>query len=226
LKVLKEVVGNEYFIIGTVCANIGIPDGNNINEYVIDLYENPDIIKSKSEDILKNAINYQYRQIEAGADTVVNACDVAFNNGPFISPAFMDEFFFPYFIRWVESLKSQGRYTIWHTDGNLYPIMDRILESGVTAIQCVDPLGGMDIVELMEQVEGKLALIGNVNCSLLATGPVKEIEKEVRRVVEGCKDRAGFVLSGCNAIFNGIPAEHYNVMVETRRSYEKIPLIK
>lgn len=38
-------------------------------------------------------------------------------------------------------------------DTNLMPIMDRILGSGVHAIQCVDPLAGMDIIALKKELQ-------------------------------------------------------------------------
>jgi len=219
IKALKDISGDKYYIIGSVASNLGMPTDNSFYEFVTDLYENPDKIKEQNEKMLKEAIEWQYRQIEAGADSVVNCVDVAFNSGPFISPQQMDEFFFPYFNRWVESLKSQGIISIWHTDGNILPIMDRVLESGVTAIQCLDPLAGIDIVELKKKVDKKLTLIGNIDCSLLQFGPEEKIEEEVKRVVEVCKENGGFVLSGCNAIFHGIPAENYKVMVKSRFKY-------
>jgi len=190
-------------------------------QYVSELFENPDDVKRKNEVDIAVAIENQWRILDAGADGIMNCCDVAFNNGPFISPQMMDEFFFPYFNRWVDSLKEQGIISIWHSDGNLLPIMDRILESAVTAIQCVDPLGGMDIVEVKKQVGDRLALIGNIDCSLLQFGPDSKIAEEVKRVVQGCKGSGGFALCGCNAIYHGIPAEHYQIMVESRYAYGK-----
>ena len=221
IEALKKVAGDNYFIIGTISTLMGIPDGDHIYEFVADLYENPDKIKFLNETYTNEGIETQYRMLDAGADGILNAVDVAFNNGPFISPAHMDEVFFPYFNKWVESLKSQGIMSIWHTDGNLIPIMDRIIESGVTAIQCVDPLGGMDIVEVKKMVGDKLTLIGNIDCSLLQLGPKEKIEEEVKRVVESCKGDGGFVLSCCNAVFKAISAENYSAMTEARRKYGK-----
>lgn len=221
IEALKHIGGDEYFILGIVGAQMGIPSGEYMNEFVVDLFENPDKIKRMNETLTDNAIELQNRMLEAGADGIMNGVDVAFNNGPFISPKQMDELFFPYFNKWVDSLKSQGIMSIWHTDGNMIPLLDRVIKSGVTALQCIDPLGGMDIVKIKKEVSGKLTLIGNIECSLLQSGPAEMIEKEVRRVVEGCKGNGGFILSGCNAIFKGISEENYMTMVETRYKYGK-----
>ena len=222
LNAIKKMAGDRYFILGSAgAATMGIPDGNHIYEFVVALYDNPEDVKSENETKLNKAVRWGYKQLDNGADAIINCCDVAFNNGPFISPQLMDEFFFPYFNRWVDSLKSQGVITIWHTDGNILPLMDRILESGVAAIQCIDPIADMDIVDLKRKVEKKLALIGNIDCALLQLGPEEEIEAEVKRVVEGCKNNGGFALCGCNAIFKGIPARHYQIMVDARYKYGK-----
>ena len=97
--------------------------------------------------------------------------------------------------------------------------LDMLTESGVNAIQCVDPLAGMDIIRVKRQLYGKTAVIGNVDCSILQNGAKEEIERAVKSVVEGCKGDGGFVLSGCNSIFKGISAENYQVMVDARYKY-------
>jgi uroporphyrinogen decarboxylase len=218
IRALKKVSGDEYYILGSAAATHGIPSGEHFSEYVTQLFERPDELKTMYENTLRASHEYTCLQLEAGADNVINCCDVAFNNGPFISPDMMDEFFFPYFNRWVDSMKQMGKTSLWHTDGNLNPIMDRVLQSGVTAIQCVDPLGGMDIVELKQCIGNRLTMIGNINCSTLQLGTHEEIAECVTRVIEGCKNQGGFILSGCNAIFHGIPAENYQIMVDLRNT--------
>jgi len=218
LRVLKKLTGDEYYILGTTGTCIGIPDGEHIYEFVDRLYDSPEELHIALMRQLEDGIAWHHRQVEAGADTAINAVDVAINTGTFLSIAQMDEFFFPYFNRWTEALKASGQLSLWHTDGNLMGIMDRIISSGVDAIQCVDPLGGMDIVALHRELCGQLSLIGNIDCGLLQFGPADKIAAETRRVVEGCKG-GGFALSCCNAVFPEIPAEHYQAMVDAKARF-------
>ncbi len=44
----------------------------------------------------------------------------------------------------------------------------------------------------------------------------------VRELIEGCREGGGFVLSACNVIFKGIPAENYQAMVDARRKYGRL----
>ena len=219
MKILKKEGGEEFFIFGTLGATLCIPSGDQIYDLVEQLYDRPEVLHRENERLLKQGIEDGKRLMEAGCDGIINASDIAFNTGTFLSPKMLDEFFFPYFNRWVHAVKQDGGITVWHTDGNINAVIDRTLESGVHAIQCVDPLGGMDIVELKKRVKNRLCLIGNIDCSLLQLGGEIQIEAACKRVIEGCKGEGGFVLSGCNAIFKGIPAENYQVMVESRYKY-------
>ena len=219
IKAIKSIAGEEYFVIGSIGATMGIPSGPNLYDFVYALYENPDDMKNYCESLLNQAIETQKVFAEAGADAIINCSDVAFNTGTFISPEMMEEFFYPYLYRWVHSVKDIGLYSIWHTDGNILNIMDKVIDSKVNAIQCVDPCAGMNIVSLKEKYDHQLCLIGNVNCSILQTGTPDEIDKEVKSIVTGCNKGGGFILSGCNVIFKGISAENYQIMVDARRKY-------
>lgn len=222
VRALRKITGDRFYIIGSVGATMCLPDGNYMYDFVYDLYENKDKILKWCGKLLHDAVEYQKKAIDAGADGILTASDIAFNNGPFLSPEMLEEFFFPYFIKWVESVKEQGADSIWHTDGNLMVIMDRILETGVNALQCIDPIAGMDIVSLGKKLKNKLAMIGNIDCSLLQNGTPEEVDAAVKNVVLNCKENSGFVLSGCNAIFHGIPVENYMAMVEAREKYGRV----
>lgn len=216
IRYLKEYGEDQFFIMGTVGACLTIPDGNHFEEFSIALFEEPQKIHEQAQTLLDNALREQEQLCAAGTDGIICASDVAFNTGTFLSPKMMDEFFFPYFFKWVKATKELGTHSIWHTDGDITALLDRAVESGVDAVQCIDPLAGMDIIKLLDQYEGKLGMIGNLDCSLLQSGPEEEIKKETRRIVEGCKWKRGFIFSGCNAIFKGIPAANYEAMIEAK----------
>ena len=71
-----------------------------------------------------------------------------------------------------------GFYAIKHTDGNIMPILDQLVQAGPHALHSLDPQGGVDIAEVKRLYGDRVCLIGNVNCGLLDTGT----DEEVRRV--------------------------------------------
>jgi len=74
----------------------------------------------------------------------------------------------PYLRRWVAEVRDMGCFAILHTDGDVTPYMEDIANSGVHALQAIDPVAGMDIRKVKEQVGDRLC--GNVDCGLLLNG--------------------------------------------------------
>ena len=221
VRVFKQEAGEEYFMFGNLGATMSIPTGEQLYSYIENLFEHPEKIHEQSESLLCQAIEDGVRLIEAGCDGIINASDIAFNTGTFISPEMLHEFYFPYFDRWVDATHKVGAIAMWHTDGNINAVFERAVHSKVDAIQCIDPLGGMDIVALKEKYDGRVTLVGNIDCSMLQLSSKEEVDTSIRQVIEGCKGSGGFVLSGCNAIFKGISAERYQWMVDARYHYGK-----
>ena len=220
IKAIKKEAGDEFAIVGSVGSFVGtIPDGAHINDYVMRMYDEPEAVLKDAEEYLQNMIAKQCKLAEVGVDAVLSSSDIAFNSGTFLPPAMLDDIFFPYVTRWAEECKKSGLLSILHSDGNLYPVMDQILASGINALQCIDPIAGMEIGECKRRVNGKLTLIGNVDCAVLHMGTPQEIDALCKNVIESAGDGAGFIFGGCNAIFKGISAENYQVMVDARNKY-------
>ena len=219
IKTLKEIAGDRFLIIGCSDSTVGIPPGDKIDEFVTMMYENPQelikIIKLRLDEGIKNGM----KAVEAGADAVFNASDIAFNSGCFFTPQQFDDFVGPFLTEWASTFKKNVIYTIYHTDGNLNKLMDKLAATGIDALQCIDPLAGMDIVSLKEQYYRKITLIGNVNTATLHLGTKLEIENESKKVIQGCKKGGGYIFGACNAIYKGISIENYLVMVESKRKY-------
>lgn len=219
IRAMKELAGDRYLILGHAGSVPGIPTGTQMVEYCYYLYDHLEEMTEKASADMRESIAWGKRQMEAGADGVVMCSDVAFNNGPFLPPALTDRLITPNVRLWAQTFKELGMVTIWHTDGNVRPLMPMIAEAGVTALQAIDPIAGMDIVALKQEYYGRLALIGNVNCLTLQLGPPEAIEAECKHIIEGCKAGGGYVFGSSNAVFPGIPIEYYNVAIQALRKY-------
>lgn len=142
------------------------------------------------------------------------ANDYAFNAGPFISPDDFAELATPYMKRLVSFIKSKGVKVILHSDGNLIPIIDQIIEIAPDVLQSIDPMAGMDIAEVKKLTYGKISLMGNVQCSYLQEGPRSMIEESAEYAIQHASPGGGFIFSSSNTIFKGLPLENYEIMVD------------
>ncbi|MDI7276353.1 MAG: uroporphyrinogen decarboxylase family protein [Anaerolineae bacterium] len=219
IRALRELGGHCYLILGHGGAVPGIPTGEQMAEYCYYLYDHLDEATEQAARTMRESIASGRRELEAGADGVVMCSDVAFNNGPFLPPLLIDRLITPNVRLWAETFRELGAVTIWHSDGDMTALMPMIADAGVTALQAVDPIAGMDIVALKREYYGRLTLIGNVNCLTLQFGPPEAIEEECRHILEGCKAGGGYVFGSSNAVFKGIPVEHYQVAIDALRKY-------
>jgi uroporphyrinogen-III decarboxylase len=97
-----------------------------------------------------------------------------------------------------------GFYTIKHTDGNIMPIVDQIVQTGPHAPHSLDPQGGVDIAEVKRRVGRDLCLIGNVNCGLMDTGTDEQVRESARYALKHGMPGGGYIFSTSNCVYTGM----------------------
>jgi uroporphyrinogen decarboxylase len=190
-------------------------------QFAADLHERPEVIHEEAEKMCRRAEAKIGQMADAGADFVYMPSDVAFNAGPFISPSDFAEFVAPYWARLVARVKDFGLIAFIHTDGQIMPILDQLIGLGAHCLQSLDPMAGVDIAEVRKLTYGKMALMGNVQCSLLQDGPKEEIRASARYCLEHASPGGGYIFSTSNTIFPGMPLENYEYMLLVFREFFK-----
>jgi uroporphyrinogen decarboxylase len=110
-----------------------------------------------------------------------------------------------------------GFYTIKHTDGNIMPVLDSLLESNPHALHSLDPQGGVDIAEVKRICGNKVCLIGNVNCGLLQNGSEKEVVASAQYALKHGMPGGGYIFSTSNCVYTGMPLTRYELMLDVWR---------
>ncbi|MEM2687381.1 MAG: uroporphyrinogen decarboxylase family protein, partial [Thermoproteota archaeon] len=147
-------------------------------------HRNKDFVHRLSETISEYKCRVIERAVRTGADVVLTGDDYADRKGPFMSVKQFEEFVLPYLKRVVQTVRRLGAPFIKHTDGNLWPIIDMIVDSGIDALDPIEPIAGMDIGEVKRKYGGRIAVVGNVDCSyVLPLGNEKEVEDAVKETI-------------------------------------------
>jgi len=132
-----------------------------------------------------------------GLDFLWSFDDIAFNNGPLFSLAVWKEVFLPRLKRPAERIDGPW---IYHSDGNLLPILDEMLPLGMSAIHPLEP-GTLDLDRLKRDYGKRLCLVGNIDVNYtLSRAPAGEVEPEVRRRIEQLAGGGGFIISDSNSV--------------------------
>ena len=160
-----------------------------------------------------------------GADFVWTGDDYACNTGPLMSPAHFREIFHPGLCRVMGGFKELGLPVIKHTDGNLWPIMDMIIDSGIDCLDPIDPQAGMDLAEVKAKYGRVVALKGNVDCAQTMTfGSPEDVASETRSCLRAGAPGGGFILSSSNSIHSAVKPGNYLAMLQTLREYGRYPI--
>lgn len=145
--------------------------------------------------------------------------DIAFTNGLLISPEILDKYLFPWLHKIGELAKKYNKPLIYHTDGIIYDVIDRIIECGVDAIHPIEPKA-MEIAEVKEKYGDKLSLIGSVDVDLLARGTVEEVVERAIYNIETAGYNGGYILGSGNSIPEYVNYENYLALIKISHEYK------
>jgi uroporphyrinogen decarboxylase len=194
-----------------------------IDKMVIDLYRNPVFARKLLEKIAKSCQAFAEAFIEAGADLLFVTDDYADTHGPFMSPSLFREYELPNLRKIVEIGRKHGVPVLKHTDGNVYAILDDLVDSGIGGLHPIEP-GAMELADVKAKYGSRICLLGNVDCRyVLPFGNEEDVRKDVRRCIDAAAKGGGFVLTSSNSIHANVIVENVYVMVDEARRYGKYP---
>jgi len=218
IDLIREQTGDRYFIMRHGDTTFEIPGGDRIEAFCYRLADEPEKVKQEAEQRVNQALEAaEHYQKHGGLDGFALCSDYCFNTGPFLSPAMFSEFIAPYLEKLIRGYRDLGFYTIKHTDGNIMPIIDQLVEANPHALHSLDPQGGVDIAEVKRRYGDRVCLIGNVNCGLLDTGTDAEVVESARYALRHGMPGGGYIFSTSNCIYTGMRLQRYELMLEVWR---------
>lgn len=213
VELIRERTGDKYFLMIHGDATYEIPNGDTMMDFVGRISDDPEGVKAEAAMRVENALRTaEALQRHGGLDGFALCSDYCFNTGPFLSPAMFSEYVTPYLAQLIQGYRDLGFYTIKHTDGNIMPILDQLVQAHPHALHSIDPQAGVDIAQVKRLYGDKVCLIGNVNCGLLQTGTDEEVVESVRYSLRNGMPGGGYIFSTSNCIYTGMNLERYDLM--------------
>ncbi len=163
--------------------------------------------------------------VQRGVKIVYTGDDFAYVNGPLMSPDTFRGIFYPRLKRVMQGYKELGLYVIKHTDGNIMPLIDMIIDSGIDCLDPIDPVAGMDLSLVKEKYGQRVAIKGNVDCSQTLTfGSTEETIEEAKKCIKIGAPGGGYIFSSSNSIHSSVKPDNYKAMLETLKKYGSYPI--
>lgn len=150
--------------------------------------------------------------------------DICFNDGPMCSLDTLDDLYFPELERAIGPLVDAGLRVVWHCDGNVLPILDRLLAMGIEGFQGFQereariPLG--EIAKRRTRQGQKLLLFGSVSVvHTLPFGTVEDVKQEVERCFHTAAPGGGFCLACSSSVLPETPLENIVALFEYGKEF-------
>ncbi len=191
-----------------------------MENYMINLYQDPAFIHSISAMVTE----YNLKQLDmlaaAGIDVLVVEDDIAATNNLLISPKHFMEFVNPYNRKLVDRAHALGLKVVRHSDGNLWSIMDILIDSGYDGLNPLEPQAGMDLKKVKDAHGSKICLLGNIDCKdLLCSGAPEQVEAAVKDAIAVAAPGGGYILCDSNSLHPGVNPENCIAMFEATKKY-------
>jgi len=218
VDLVREKTGDKYFLMFHGDATLAIPDGDHMVDFSCRLQDEPAKVKAEAGNMVKTALERAEKLARhGGLDGFALCSDYCFNTGPFLSPNRFSEFVTTYLADLITGYRDMGFYTIKHTDGNIMPILDQLVQANPHALHSLDPQAKVDIAEVKRLYGDRICLIGNVNCGLLQTGTDRQVIESVRYALRSGMPGGGYIFSTSNCIYTGMAPERYELMLSVWR---------
>ena len=218
VDLVRERTGDTYCLLLHGDATYSVPSGGAMTDWCVRASEQPQQVADEAARRVDEALvrGEQWAR-HGGVDGFALCADYCFNTGPFLPPEWFDRFVTPYLARLVRGYRAQGHYVVKHTDGNIMPILDQLLEGEPHALHSLDPQGGVDMAEVKRLVGDRVCLIGNVNCGLMDSGTDEECEESARYALTHGMPGGGYVFSTSNCVYTGMRLSRYELILDVWR---------
>jgi uroporphyrinogen decarboxylase len=196
-----------------------------LETFCVNLYERPALVEAMFEragDLIHRCIERLLGYERVGAVWVTD--DLAYKQGPIISPKMLRTYVFPWFRRFVDLVHARGLPILLHSCGNVEPLLEDIVAAGFDALHPLEA-NSIDIRAVKRKVGDRICLCGNLDLSYMLTrAPVEEIAEDVKTHLRDLAPGGGYCLGSGNSIPNYVPLDKYLAMNRACLEYGRYPI--
>lgn len=217
---LRSLFGNDYYLLLYAPAPglMGLYMEVGLEAFSYYLSDAEDAIDAQLESNTEHACKWaEGLPADDPFDAVFIGEDMAFKSGPMFSPRWLREHYFPRLKRVASTFHARRKKVVFHSDGNLNPIMNDLVAAGIDGLNPIEVQAGMDLADLHKRYPA-LIFFGGIDVSqLLPFGKPQEVQDAVVKAIE---DTEGQILIGSSTeVINQVPLENFLAMRKAAINY-------
>lgn len=223
VRYVVEKRGKTHFIIGRSPIDGTFPWEHTVGmeNFLVKMVNGPGFVEKAVDVYVTRSIAYIEALLDAGVDAVMTVDDYCDNRGPIMGPGLFRKYVLPGIRRQVEAAHRRAGLFIKHTDGNVWPILDDLIEAGIDGWHGIQRNIGMDLWLLKKRYGKELCFFGGVNTETIIGGAPDDVRKEVQSAILETEGE-GVVLTCSNVLAPGTKMENLLAMRDAIIEYGEI----
>ncbi|MGM0366544.1 MAG: uroporphyrinogen decarboxylase family protein [Actinomycetota bacterium] len=225
---LIEDYGKDYPIMGVIVCTIFEAAWalRGLDKLMIDLVSNEELA-NRILDIPFNYHKYAGKKLaEMGVDIIWTGDDIGSQKGMLISPRMWRKYLKPRMAKLYSELKqvNPGLKIAYHSDGNIYPVIDEMIEIGLDILNPVQPKC-MDPYYLKRRYGKNISFWGTMDIQeTLPFATAGEVEREARERIRFMGPGGGFIISPSHHVQIDTPVKNFFSFWNAVEEYGKYPI--
>ncbi len=228
LNILKDAIAANKYDLAVVAGLVG--PFTMMSWYLMDfealsmsLFLDPDLVHEVTGAYVDWALGVaQLAYNSGGVDAFNISDDWGGTDGLLISPDQFREFFLGPFEKLVKGLRSFGVPVIMHNDGNLWEMLDDLVNTGINAYHPVERAATMDLVKVKQLYKNRVCPIGNVNNKItMVSGTPDDVRAETLECLRNGAPGGGYILATDHSLHDDISLANAMALIETVHKFGK-----
>jgi uroporphyrinogen decarboxylase len=222
-----ERFGKEYFIIGDVEISLFEMAWHltGLEKYLVAMLCDEPWLELLNDRIEEWSMGLALQLVKAGVDAIWFGEDLGSQTSTLISPEDWRTRFKPRHKRMIDHLKKENPeiIIIMHSDGAVAPLIDDFIEIGVDVYNPVQPnVAGSDPQELKDKYGERICFFGGIDQqSLLPSGDIKLIRKEIKRRISILGKNSGYLLAPAHILQPDVSMDTIEEMIKAAMEFGK-----
>ncbi|HEY3414064.1 MAG TPA: uroporphyrinogen decarboxylase family protein [Armatimonadota bacterium] len=214
IRALRRRVGDDLYIAGVAAGQTmnSLAAWRGADQAIYDLVDDPAFVDEAMDRATDNSIEVGKALIAAGVDGIY--IGDAWSSASIISPKHFERYCQPRYARTVEAFHALGAQVYLHICGNAVPLLEMIADTGVDALEPLDPLGGVRVDDAVRRIGDRVTLKGGVNTLTLLNGTPEDVRREALEVLDAAHEKCrGLILGSGDDIPRDTPFENIDALV-------------
>lgn len=210
-----EQLGEVFFFPAVRNVDLSVLyDEVGLEQFSYYLADCPDVIDELLECNTLDAISWvEHLPAEANIEAVFLGDDIAFKSAPLFAPAWLAKHHFPRLSRVIDAYHKKGIKVLFHSDGNLNPVLDGLVEAGIDGLNPIEITASMDVAQIHRRYPN-LFMAGGIDVSqLLPFGSPQEVADTVKRTIDAAEGR--IMIGSSTELIDQVPLENYLALRQT-----------